>query len=145
MEKVPSKSIDFSYSFRPIYYFSRVCGMTPFSIVHDLNGDILNANVRKRDVVWLIISTLFCLSMGLYMLKYMKFSQDLNKPTDHGILLLGAYILSTMVLIFGVIFSALDIWNRFKLVSILNMFNSFDKEASINLSSEYSIRSKFQY
>lgn len=116
---------DFAYSFRPIYYFTRIFGLMPFSLVRDKNTKAQRPRVSILDGFWFIIS--ICIYLwGAYV------------STVH-IMQFGAIIVSKanfVVRIFGLIFGAflivVNMLNRFKLVNIFNDFAIFDKEVGRN-------------
>lgn len=119
-----TKTFDFIYTFRPIYYISRASGMMPFSILCDSKGEIQKPRINKCDVLWLIISLCLYLSSAYLFFQNMRLSFDLHT----NIMLLGDYILQTAVFIFGISIIWLNMFNRFKLVSIFKRFVVFDKE-----------------
>lgn len=47
---------NFAYTIRPICYISRIVGLFPFTIIHDLNGDVQEARVTLLDFLWFKIS-----------------------------------------------------------------------------------------
>lgn len=64
--RTPSKAADpmelnSGHSFTFIYYFSRVFGFMPFTIVYDSDGKIQAARIRTIDILW------FMITIGLYL------------------------------------------------------------------------------
>lgn len=116
--------IDFAYSFRPIYYFSRVGGMIPFSIFHNSQS----ATIRKRDITWLAISIFSYLSV-LILIVY-----DLNVPNDENsnfnALILGDILHAILCTVFGIVAIIMDMGNRFKFMRIFKKFTTFDEQVS---------------
>lgn len=123
--KVQSQELNFAFSFRPIYYFSRVFGLMPFSIVYDSNGDPQVPRVGIFDLLWFVISICIYLPFVYYCYKQLAISNDQSVPI---LFLLGAYILQMLDLIYGVLIIGIDMYNRFKLVGILKKITAFDKE-----------------
>lgn len=77
-EKVQVEKICFSYGFRPIYYFSRVIGLMPYSMVYNLNGEIQDHRIYIRDGLWLVTSISLYISVILHVFRDMKLPQDPN-------------------------------------------------------------------
>lgn len=125
-QKNSVKKLDFVYVFRPIYCFSRACGMMPFSILYDSKGEVQMPRITKCDGLWLIFSLCLYLSSVYLLYCNAQFSRYQHAPSY--ILLLGDFVLQMAILIFGILIIWLDMFNRFKLVSILKGFVAFDKE-----------------
>lgn len=123
-----SRAINFSTSLLPAYFFSRVIGLIPFSIVRDSNGDAHTARINLFDLLWFIFSILLYLFLAFYRYSYMDIPQDASKSY---ILVIG----DSLLLIFGIIYGALmivmDMFNRNRLVDILKKFTIFDKEVNL--------------
>lgn len=112
------KECGFMYSLRPIYYFSRLFGLMPFSILYDSNGDVQKPKVRFLDGLWFTISISVFLSIVIASVQEMEFISSLD---------LRMFMIVTMGLIFDAIFIVLDMFNRVKLVDIFKKFVIFDK------------------
>lgn len=127
--EAPVRRLNFAYGFRPIYYFSRVCGLMPFSITYDSNGEIQKARVRVFDGLWFVIS------MCLYLLALHISFQETRKyyMMEPNFLILGDFIPRGMKLFFGCTKIALDMYNRAKLIGILKSFTEFDNEVSARI------------
>lgn len=121
-----SKNLNFADSFRPIYYFSRVFGLMPYSIIYDSNGDVQEPKVRTLDVLWFVISMCIYILMAVILYQEMNIS---NLNTSVYILLLGEFVLLMLTLIFGAQVIGMDMCNRFRIIDILKKINTFDKEA----------------
>lgn len=122
------KQINFSYSFRPIYYFSRMFGLMPFSIIYDSNGEIKQCKITIVDGIWFLIS-MFTYSLYLYLTLRRMFS-DQTTPTF--VMILGNTFL-LMIIMYAVGAVAMDMCNRFRFIKIAESFTSFDKQASFSL------------
>lgn len=118
--------LDFAYTFRPIYYFSRIFGFLPFTIVYNSIGSIQAPKIRVFDMVWFFISIFFyALSIFIIYLRRIKFPKNASF-----ILINGDFLLLISGLIFSILVVVMDMCNRYKLVDILRNFNSFDEKAS---------------
>lgn len=119
------EKFDFAYTFRPIYYFSRIFGSLPFTIVFNSKGSVEGTKIRVFDSVW------FILSIALYiLLSFMRFRSI--KPPKHTslVLLHGDFLLLKSALVFCILFIVMDMCNRFKLVDILKNLITFDEKVS---------------
>lgn len=125
LNEVRSNNINFAYSFRPIYFFSRAFGLLPFSLIFDSNGDIQKARVSIFDGLWFKVSVSLYLLMAFICYQNIELLQDQNQSP---ILVIG----DALFLIFGLIYDAVsivfDMLNRNKLVDILKMLTAFDNE-----------------
>lgn len=121
-----TEELNFAYSFRPIYYYSRIFGLMPFTIMYDSNGDPQEPRVGLFNFVW------FIAAIGLYTsMAYFSYI-DMNVPRDASIpyaILISGFSLQISRLIFGALAIGMDMWNRFKIVDILKKLNIFNKEA----------------
>lgn len=117
---------DFVYSFKPIYYFSRVCGLMPFSIIYDSSHKIHKIKVCAFDVLWFVISIYLYLYVAFISYKEMTYPKSRNMPKN--IMILGDSFILIFVLLFGAMNIIIDMCNRVKLSEILRMFTAFDEE-----------------
>lgn len=125
-----SEPKEFQHSFQPIYYFSRVIGLWPFSITYNSNGTI-TARVRPLDSLWFIVSICLYLAALFYACKNIKNTQTENV----------SYFLSVLIssmsqippLLFGPASIVLDMFNRDRLANIFNKCIVFDKEVGFGL------------
>ena len=125
---IPSKNLNFSYSLRPIYYFSRTFGLFPFTIVYDTNGDVQSARVTVFDFLWFIITV--CMYLLLAWLSYgNKLPVGANESP---LLILGDLVLLIIGLIFGSAMIVFDMYNRSRLINIIKKFTKFDMEVNVN-------------
>lgn len=113
--------LNFQYSFRPIYYYSRVVGLWPFTIVHDSNGSIEKTRVRFVDALYLFIS--ICSYLMAIFFTFTKL-----KPNAASYVHFIFFIFQTTSLLLGVCAVVLDMFNRNKLANILKMLTAFDNE-----------------
>lgn len=124
-KNIPSKKITFSYSLLPIYYFSRIFGLLPFTIVYDTNGDVHEARITYFDVLWFIISVCLYLLLALFSYKHIQVPEG---PNVSQILVLGDCALLIAGLLYGAVIIVFDLYNRFKLIDIMKKFTTFDME-----------------
>lgn len=117
------KKFDFVYCFRPVYYFSRMFGYMPFTIIFDSNGSIKGSKIRVLDISW------FILSVFLYILSTFMHFRNIEYPKNTSFVLIGGdFLLLKLSLLFSILNVVMDMCNRFKLVDILKNFNSFDEK-----------------
>ena len=121
-EKVKN-ALNFAYSFRPIYYISRVFGLIPY-IFHDKTGAIHRPRIRLSDFFWLIISLSIHIGFTIYCIRDAKLPKKNHK---HCVLQLFVYVIESLSLIFGAIMIIMDMCNRIKLVNIFQKINDFDE------------------
>lgn len=119
------KDSNFFNSFKPIYYFSRVFGLLPYSIVCDPKGVIQGPCISRLDISWFIISLSVYLFAALASFQYMDYEDNaLN------ILVLCDNYHLTLGLGFDFLLIVDDMCKRFKFVDLLKKFNSFDNEVN---------------
>lgn len=126
-EKSVKSELNFAYSFRPIYYFSRVFGLMPFSVKYDSNGQPQMPRVGILDSLWFVTTICVYLSMAYISYQQMTLPQDPNAPK---VLVFSEYLLQILGLVYGALIIGMDLCNRFKLVDVLKQLTTFDKEAS---------------
>lgn len=116
--------MNFSYSFQPLYYFSRVFGMQPFTILRTPSGDISGQKISFMDFIWFLISTTVFVALAHYT------SRSIPHFWDHSsrVSLIGDQIVSTGGFLFSIVFICLDLFNRNRFIEILRKFDKFDKE-----------------
>lgn len=124
---VTSKELNFAYSFRPIYYFSRIFGLMPFTITYYPNGRVKGARVNSIDGIWLVISINVYLISAAFSYQTMKVWVDQSAPV---LVFYFGYLIQIIRLFFGGFIIALDLFNRFKLVGILKKLSIFDRKVS---------------
>lgn len=118
------QQINFSHSFRPIYYFSRVFGLMPFSITYDSNGEAQCSRIRIFDGIWFVISMLiYSSSVYCIVLRFEK------QSSSTFVVIVGNTFL-LMSIIYGVGAVAMDMYNRFKFFEIVKSFSVFDKQVN---------------
>lgn len=126
-----SKDFNFAYGFRPIYYFSRVFGLMPFTLTYNSNGKIDGQKIKVIDILWFVISItmnlvmIFMISGSTQYLHHVKSTSLILEGGDHLLLLLSA--------IFDVILMGFDMCIRFKLMEILKNIDNFDDEVRVVL------------
>lgn len=130
-KKYDAKPTNFAHVFRPIYYFARLCGQMPFSIVHGTHGGIREIRIRTIDALWFFISiciysTLTC-CVCVYLVR--AFSNYRIDPSLY-VLASGVNLLRLINFLCGILILIMDMCNRHKLVNILKKFTTFDREAS---------------
>lgn len=121
-----SQQLTFPYSFRPIYYFSRVGGQMPFTIIYHTNSTIVGTKFFIRDFVWLAIS----LGIHIYFihLAIESFKSYEKVDSADSILYFCNITIWFLSLPLGICTMIMDAYNRFKIIKILNRFTIFDKE-----------------
>lgn len=119
-------TINFLFSIRPIYYFSRIFGLMPFTIVRSSSAEIQTIRVTKLDSLW------FITSVSLYSLMAIVCFQTIHEgnPSKSEVLLIGDRLLLTISLMTSVMKIVFDMLNRFRLVDIWKKLAYFDKEVS---------------
>lgn len=125
--KVQSKKLQ--HGFQPVYYFSRCVGLWPFSITYHSNGSIKAARVRLFDVLWFFISICVYLATLSYYFERMKAQERAQK---HYLSDLIYYTSQITFLSFTAVGIVLDMFNRKRLVDILDKFANFDSSVSIS-------------
>ena len=130
-EKIQIKVPHFADTFRPMYYFSRFCGQLPFSIVQSEHNENVKPRVSKFDVLW------FAISLCLYGVVTWR---TCNTPIDafntnktEYVLIIGNSLLHIVTMMFGIVKLMMDMYNRYKLVNVLNKFTQFDQEVRIKI------------
>lgn len=122
------EKINFSYSFRPIYYFSRVFGLMPFSITYDSNGEAQRPQIGIFDGIWFVFSMLiYSSSVYFIALKLM-----IRTSATFVVIVGNTFLL--MSIIYGVGAVAMDMcFNRFKFTEIVKSFTVFDKQVNLTI------------
>lgn len=117
-------------SFRPIYYFSRVAGLMPFSIVWNPKEEYYMTQVRIIDGFWFTL--IACVNLLVIYFVHQKNHSALTQYLPYLFTLVGTTnrIISQ---IFGAALIVMDMFNRSKMIDILNMFNLIDKEVGNTL------------
>lgn len=126
-EEHHSKVINFMDIFRPVYYFLRFCGQMSFSIVRNSSSEVLHQpQINKRDALWFLIS--MCLYSIVTWRTFGKLTSKLDESKIVCVLFTGNSMLHFMTMMFGIAKLTMDMYNRHKLVNILNKFTQFDQE-----------------
>lgn len=123
-----TKKLNFVYGFLPTYYVSRVCGMMPFSIVYDSNGEPKQSKVKKCDQLWLIFHILLFSYVTFCNFRDLKLPE--NTSSTPYTLMLCDYALYAFITISAFLLLGMDIRNRQKFVDFLRMFTIFDRKVS---------------
>lgn len=126
-----SKKLNFTYTFSPIYYFSRILGLMPFSFIYDARGELQAPQIRPIDGVWYVFSLCIYVLVAIINIQI-----AIQKQTELKAISFALYFGHYMLLIKGLLISAIsivmDFYNRYTLVKILQAFIAFDKEVSCN-------------
>lgn len=125
-KEVQMRKLNFTYSFRPIYYFSRALGLMPFSIEYDSNGVAQEPKLSKLDCLWAIISISIYSSLVYQVCSYVKIPENPSEISYFEVLsniLMSLILFCSIILIIG-----LNVCNRFRFVNILKSFTTFDNE-----------------
>lgn len=128
------KNLNFCYNVRPIHSYSRIFGMTPFSIIPGLSGEPYEARVKIFDFVWFIVSTCAYVILGIGYLQTL--GVQLN-PNESYILVYMDTLLISFGVLFGAIIIVLDMLNRFRIIEILEKFMLFDKRVRKTILERY--------
>lgn len=120
-------TLSFHYSFRPLYFFSRFVGLMPFSVTQSLNGNGLSARVTVYDLIWFILSIVISISLGVIDTTNIRLPQNSNESLTINV---GDHLLLIFGLSVGTLSVALDMFNRKRLVNIVESFETFDREVS---------------
>lgn len=121
-----SKRLDFAFIYRPVYYCSRIFGLMPFSIDYDSNGAVRGPRVRTLDCLWFI--TAICLYIYFAIKSYRSIILPKKHDSSVYLIILSDYLLLILGLLVGAIIICMDMYNRFKIVEIMELFNTFDRE-----------------
>lgn len=122
-----SKSINFAYSFRPVYYFSRISGFAPFTISFDSNGTIQVPTIRVFDIVWLILSIFAQILSPILFVRNEKFSIH---HISLAILIRSDVISIVVRTTFNISAIVFEMCKRYKAVEILKKITDFDEDVS---------------
>lgn len=122
------QKFDFWRVFHPLYIFSHLFGLMPFSIVRSPSGDTLTAKVTVGCLLWFFIAIMWYFLLGAIATKNLRLPQDPNESLtinvgDHALLIAGLGL--------GIISIIMDMFNRNKLVKIVQSFNVFDNEVRL--------------
>lgn len=119
---------NFLQSFKPIYYFSRVFGLMPFSIVCNSSGEIQKHRVNRFDAAWFIVS--ICVFSLVAFLTYEHLIYVHNDAFILNSIVFFDNIHITMELVFAVLFIGMDMYNRSYIVDMMKLLATFDKEVN---------------
>lgn len=123
--RMDSNEVNFALSLRPIYRFSRTFGLMPFTIILDAKGNFQNVRVRPFDIFWFVTVICLCILMALI------YHQNIELPKDQNaslVLVYGDAALFISGLMYACFIITMDMINRFQLIAILKMLNSFDND-----------------
>lgn len=124
---VNSRKFNFFYSFRPIYYFARTFGFMPFTLVFNSNGSIQGPNVRIFDILWFIIAIAIYILSAIVVLQNTELA-EIGSNIESAILKNTDFVLLVFMLFFGALIIVMDMYNRFKIFTIIKSINTFDEE-----------------
>lgn len=134
--EVHSEKVSFTQSLRPIYYFSRMFGLMPFSIVHDSNGEAQKPRISKLDGIW------FTVAIGSYLaMAYIAYKNIApKKSTSYMLILVDNFVYFSEIFL-GILIIGFEMCNRFKLINILREFTTFDTEVRKPITLSDTVRS----
>lgn len=126
----------FLSSFKSSHYFLRAFGLWPFSIVCDeSNGGVQKPKVTKIDLLWFIVSIhLYILAAIVFFNNRENFERKNVGSTAKYIIINGEFVRLAFCLTLIALLIGIDMCNRFKLVSVVNMFVAFDKLVDVLVS-----------
>lgn len=127
-DKVRFQPLNFASIYRPVYYLSRFFGLMPFSMTLNSNGDIHEPKVTAFDCLWFIISIGIYIVCAIIAFGNIIHSTRADLESSLHLIILADHLLLIVGLLIGAFIIAMDMFNRFKIVNILKLFNSFDRE-----------------
>lgn len=116
---------DVIYSCRPIYLFSRILGLLPFSIGRDSNGEVQKSKLNVFDILWFVISISVYLFLAYY---YTQTAQIGMNSNDSYFLSINDDIGIILGLVFGAISIGINMYNRSRFIDIIKGFSMVDKK-----------------
>lgn len=117
-----------SNGLQPIYNVSRVFGLLPFSIIWNSNAEAEKPKIKKRDILWLLISVIIYSSLAFYKLQSIVFQHGSSKSSS---VVFSDKLLNLTILVCGILMFLINLFNRSKLVGILKNFTNHDKKVSV--------------
>lgn len=125
-----SRKIDFFHTIRPIYFFSRVAGLMPFSLVRRANGEVRDIRVGAFDCLWFLVSIFLYLWLAFMCYQNVQLRKDANKSY---IMILVSNVRVIFGLMVGVIAIGMDMYNRSRFIDIFKRFTVFDTEVNTSI------------
>lgn len=125
---------DFYCVTRPLYFFSRLVGLMPFTLVRCSNRNILIAKVTVRDLIWFFISIAWYCVLAAFASNNLRLPQSSSeKPPGSESLTInvGDHLLLIVGLLIGSLSIIMDMFNRNKLANIAQKYDIFDNEVSL--------------
>lgn len=119
-----------SAGFRPLFCFSRITGLMPFSVVCNSNGEVQSCKVKVVDVVWFTISICVCISLAILNYNQIHSSIDHQYQIAMIVLNVGISIISLLACTFFVLFYVINMSNRNKFLGSQENFERFDNEVN---------------
>lgn len=126
----------FSYTFRFLYFQSRIVGMLPFSIKRNKSGQIIGQHVTFVDIIWFIISIASYIVTTYYANQILSPIKAKIRADDPSFI--GGSLISILGIATGISFTIFDMINRNRFFKIFRNFDMFDEQVNIF---EFSIRS----
>lgn len=111
---------------RPLYIYSRLFGMFPFSI--DIDTKLVNSKVYicKFDICLYILQLAICIFLIMFNIKF-----NLHAYQSHSYLqVMGPRIILIFGLCANIVWVLLDIINRHRIWKIVKMFYEFDLQVN---------------
>lgn len=130
MKSRPKKAMNFISVFRPLYYLSRVWSLASFSIATNSNGELHSPKIHLFDGLWLSTNILIYLLFAYEALNMQKSSEE-NLSERTWVLMVSVHLLELFGSIYGILVIIMNVRNRFKLISLVNLYLRFDKEVFI--------------
>lgn len=115
------EKFNFAYSFRPVYYISRLFGLMSFSIIYDENGEVQKCAVTKFDAIWFVISLSMYFLMGFLLQHYAISTAAFAMGNIFGLL---NFVFSFFAIV-------INMCNRCKVIEILKNITIFDEEVRL--------------
>lgn len=118
-----SSKLSFEHAFRPVYNFTRIFGLWPFSFIQDSHGSIQRTRIKFLDILRSILKII--LDLTLIFITYRTLTQETYLNDAH-LAMLNIYKISSLLTgIFGIAFHLII---RNELLGILVKFNTFENE-----------------
>lgn len=130
LESIPEQ-MNFSYSFKPLFFLSWICGHFPFTIVRNQSDIIIGCCVGAFDIVLFILNISLnmivagiCFPIAAFpetnLMDFVNATTHLS-VTGNNLFLFGQNIITVISIV-------LNLLNRNRFIEIFKAFDVFDKE-----------------
>lgn len=121
------KNIGFGYAISPLYTYSRLVGLMPFTIARSENGKDFTVNVTVRDWIWFFTAIIWYIVLAAIATKNLKLPQNPNESLTINV---GDHLLLIFGLLQGSFSIVMDMFNRNRLIDMTLKYQIFDKKVS---------------